>query len=88
MDPLSALGLAANVAQFLDVGVSIFKDARQISSTGNTISTTHLVSLASSMEKMAASLTGQCESLKSNLLSADEEVTVPIVCRVPNACAE
>ena len=45
MEPLSALGLAADVAQFIEYGISMFRDAEEINDYGSTVSTGHLTSL-------------------------------------------
>ncbi len=74
MDPLTALGLAANVAQFVDFGASIFRDSKEIFHRGSTVSIRHLDELASDIKRVSSSLTGKCADLSSKPLSKEEEV--------------
>lgn len=63
MEPLTALGIAGNVAQFLELGASIFKNAREIADNGSTVSIKHLATLASDMETLSAGLRDQYSGL-------------------------
>ncbi|KAI9656830.1 MAG: hypothetical protein M1821_003469 [Bathelium mastoideum] len=56
MDPLTALGLAANIAQFIDFGISIFREAKEIKDAGHTVSSGHLASLAADFGSINATL--------------------------------
>lgn len=56
MEAFAALGFAANIAQFLELGASIFKDAKEIKDAGSTVSTSHLATIASDLEGLSSSL--------------------------------
>ncbi len=57
MDPLSALGLAANIAQFVDMGIALVRNTKEIVEAGATVSTLHLAGLATDIQNVSASLT-------------------------------
>ncbi|KAL9093980.1 MAG: hypothetical protein Q9165_003650 [Trypethelium subeluteriae] len=56
MDPLTALGLAANIAQFIDFGITVFREAKEIQDAGHTVSSGHLASLAADFGSINATL--------------------------------
>lgn len=74
MDPLSALGFAANIAQFVDMGISIVQNTREIAGSGATVSTTHLASLAKDIKNMGASLAWKGQESSLDGLSQEEKV--------------
>lgn len=74
MDPLTALSLAANVAQFLEFGSSIFHNTKEIVKAGRTVSTAHLTSLANDIKRINASLTKQYSEFDSTALTQEEKV--------------
>ena len=59
MEALAALGLAANIAQFLELGAKIFKDVREITDAGSTISASHLSTLAADLNHLGVRLKDQ-----------------------------
>lgn len=49
MDPLTALGLAANIAQFIDFGSKLVSATEEIASAGQSISVAHLSTIAADL---------------------------------------
>lgn len=76
MEPLSALGLAANVAQLLDMGISVVRHTKEIADAGSTISAAHLSNLADDIESVSSSLTKSLKfaSRAPENLSPEEKV--------------
>ncbi|KAK4454899.1 hypothetical protein QBC34DRAFT_103512 [Podospora aff. communis PSN243] len=75
MEPLSALGLAANVAQLLDIGISVVRHTKEIADAGSTIGAVHLNNLADDIESASSSLTKRLklESRSLENLSLEEK---------------
>ena len=76
MEPLTALGLAANVAQLMDLGISVVRNTKEIANAGSTISAVHLSNLADDIESASSSLTKnlKLESRSPESLSPEEKV--------------
>ncbi|KAB5580897.1 hypothetical protein GE09DRAFT_455775 [Coniochaeta sp. 2T2.1] len=83
MESLAALGLAANIAQFLELGAKIFKDVREITDAGSTISAGHLSTLAADLNHLGARLKDQHTS--TALSSGSEEQAL---CDLASKCSE
>lgn len=62
MDPLSALGIAGNVIQFLDFATKLFKESREIS---------HSASGASKNVSSLAEISAQLSTLSNSFTAAD-----------------
>ena len=62
MDPLSALSLAASVAQLIDFGSKVFLETRQIAQSGSSISVEHLSTVAKDLVEINSSLQQQLNS--------------------------
>jgi hypothetical protein len=56
MDPLTALGLAANIAQFIDFGSKLIHQTKEVALTGTTISVEHLLNITSDLTAINSSL--------------------------------
>ncbi|KAI0893057.1 hypothetical protein F4806DRAFT_505264 [Annulohypoxylon nitens] len=84
MDPISALSLAANIAQFADIGISIVQNSREIFSTGTTVSTLHLTDLARDIENIGTSLTSKRQESQFGILSEGDEA----LCNLATKCVE
>ena len=52
MDPLSALSLAACIAQFIDFGLKLVSHATEIVETGSTVTVQHLSNITSDLTKI------------------------------------
>jgi hypothetical protein len=76
MEPLAALGLAANVAQFLEYTSNVFRNIKDIRSTGDTATAKHLGSLAKDISNANTSLVGQYQGFISGSLSEEEKVGI------------
>jgi hypothetical protein len=59
MDPLTALGLAANIAQFIDFGTSLVSHTKEIGKIGSSVNIAHLKSLTSDLVAINSSLEKQ-----------------------------
>jgi hypothetical protein len=49
MDPLTALGLAANIAQFIDFGSKLISTTEEIANAGQSISVAHLSTITADL---------------------------------------
>jgi hypothetical protein len=72
MEAFAALGLAANIAQFIELGAKIFKDAKEIKDAGSTVSTSHLATLASDMKSLSSSLRNQYRNLAAQAVAEEK----------------
>ena len=66
MDPLSALGLASNIVQFVEFGATIFRETKEIADAGSTISTSYLADLANDFSTASAALKHSYSTLSSS----------------------
>ncbi|KAI9150192.1 Urea amidolyase [Paramyrothecium foliicola] len=73
MEPLAALGFAANIAQFVDVAVAVFKDARELASGASTVSLSHLELIANEAKAMCTILERQSRKLHPRVESPEEQ---------------
>ncbi|XDG05519.1 hypothetical protein ABKA04_005134 [Annulohypoxylon sp. FPYF3050] len=73
MDPISALSLAANIAQFVDMGVSVVRNTQEIVVGGATISTLHLASLANDIQNIGTSMASKRQASSFDTLSQEEK---------------
>lgn len=62
MDPLTALGLAANIAQFVDFGTKLFFQAKEIHDKGSSISIAHIRNVTTDLVSINASLREQLQA--------------------------
>lgn len=91
MDPLSALGIAGNVIQFIDFATKLFDGSREVyrSATGASQETLNLSNIAKELSGLSKSFTtddlkslglrdvaSQCSSLAKDLLAAVDKLTV------------
>lgn len=56
MEPLTALGLAASIAQFIDFGSNLVGKTREIAKAGSSVSVDHLLTLTSNLVDINKSL--------------------------------
>ena len=56
MDPLTALGLAASIAQFIDFGSNLVGKTRELAKAGSSVSVDHLSTLTSNLVDINKSL--------------------------------
>jgi len=49
MDPLTALGLAASIAQFIDFGAELISQSKEIAEAGSSVSVAHLSAVTSDL---------------------------------------
>ena len=77
MEPLSALGLAACIAQFPDFGSSLVKETREISKHGRSITTEHLSGVTTDLLAITSGLTKHVDNAgtASTPLGAPDEVS-------------
>ncbi len=81
MDPFTALGLAANIAQFVDMGMAIIRNARHIKDAGATANTLYLTSLTSDIKSASASLMQKSPvSPLDTTISSEEKVRESFRC--------
>lgn len=80
MDPLSALGLASNIVQFVEFRATIFRETKEIADTGSTISTSYLADLAKDFSITSAALKHSYSTLSSSpafsTFSAEEILSI------------
>ena len=74
MEPLTALGLAASIAQFIDFGSNLVGKTREIAKAGSSVSVDHLLTLTSDLADINKSLKYQVELTRAgNRLPTKEE---------------
>jgi len=74
MDPITALGLAANVAQFIEFGLGIVSKGQQLYRAGSTVYHTTLQSVASDLELLTSELQRNLKTVTaSKPLGIDDE---------------
>lgn len=56
MDPLTALGLTANIAQFIDFGSRLIHQTKEVALTSTTISIEHQLNITSNLTIINSSL--------------------------------
>ncbi len=56
LDPLSAIGLAGNIVQFVDFGLDILTEATEIRRKGSSVKVAHLQKVTSDLVQIATSL--------------------------------
>lgn len=56
MDPLSALSLAACIAQFIDFGSKLFRQTKEISEAGSVVTVEHLATITRDLASINSSL--------------------------------
>ncbi|OIW35436.1 hypothetical protein CONLIGDRAFT_676357 [Coniochaeta ligniaria NRRL 30616] len=83
MEAFAALGLAANIAQFLELGAKIFKNAKEIKDAGSTVSTSHLATLAADIDDLSSGIRHQYTSLLPNSHSEEKAL-----CDLASRCSE
>ena len=74
MESLFALGVAANIAQFVDMGIGIVRNAKEIAGIGATVSTLHLASLASDIGNIGAGMASKCQESSLDTIPEEEKV--------------
>jgi hypothetical protein len=84
MDPLTALGIAANIAQFIDFGATLVKQAKEVAGTGSSISVSHLSTITSDLVETHSSLKQQLKPITKKKLNLTKEEQVRDKPRVPN----
>ncbi len=78
MEPLAALGLAAGVAQFLELGSKLIKETKEVAEAGSTRSLEHLSTLTPDLICINSSLESQLKPTKS-APSEEEQVSAPFL---------
>lgn len=74
MEPLTALGLAASIAQFIDFGSNLVGKTREIAKAGSSVSVGHLLTLTSNLVDINESLKYQVGLTRAgNRLPTKEE---------------
>ena len=78
MEPLTALGLAASVAQFIDFGSKLVGKTREIAKAGSSVSIAHLSTLTSDLIDINKSLESNISLVKAQnlILTKEEQVSV------------
>lgn len=68
MDPASAIGLAANVLQFIEYGIQLFSESRELasSSSGATTANTEIENIAQKLSILASHLANRKPKPRSN----------------------
>ncbi len=76
MEPLTALGLAASVAQFINLGSNIVGNTMEIAKAGSLVSVAHLSTLTSNLIDINKSLEYQVglARAKNGVLTKEEQV--------------
>jgi hypothetical protein len=76
LDPMSAIGLAANIIQFVDFGCRLLSEANEIyhSATGVTGDNTELQRIAESLSRLSERLITPTSESKKPLSSPEEEI--------------
>ena len=80
MEPLTALGLAASVAQFIDFGSKLVGKTREIAKAGSSVSIAHLSTLTSDLIDINKSLESNISLVKAQhlILTKEEQVSVSL----------
>ena len=73
MDPLSALSLAACIAQFIDFGMKIVRESKEIADTGSPVFVQNLKTLTSDLIDFNFTLGKQLTPLKAPNVSLGRE---------------
>ena len=78
MEPLTALGLAASVAQFIDFGSKLVGKTREIARAGSSVSVADLSTLTSDIIDINKSLDNGISLVKAQnlILTKEEQVSV------------
>ena len=74
MDPLSALSIAACIAQFIDFGSKLFRQTKEISEAGSAVSAEHVATLTRDLSLINSSL--QQPHIMGLSLSKEEQVRI------------
>ena len=87
MEPLTALGLAASVAQFIDFGSKLVGKTREIAKAGSSVSVAHLSTLTSDLIDINDSLESKIGLVKAQnfILTKEEQVRVSHLIHSPTA---
>ena len=85
MEPLTALGLAASVAQFIDFGPKLVGKTREIAKAGSSVSVDHLSTLISNLLDINKSLKSQTNLATAGNAPLTKEEQVSILSSSGNA---
>ena len=77
MDPLSILGLAAAIVQFIDFGTKLVRKTREITNTGSSVSVKDLDKITTDLANISLDLGQQLnvKSGRSRQLTKEEKVS-------------
>lgn len=77
MDPLTALGLAANIAQFIDFGSKLISTTKEIAVAGQSVSVGHLTNVTNDLIDFNSTLKRHIDldKLLAGSLTKEEEVS-------------
>ncbi|KAF2730145.1 hypothetical protein EJ04DRAFT_586887, partial [Polyplosphaeria fusca] len=84
MDPLSALGLAANIVQFVEFGATVFRETKEIAEHGSTVSSKDLASLAADFSNIA----GNIKRNKDDRVAVNLSVEEKALCDLAQNCID
>ncbi|RDW57467.1 hypothetical protein BP6252_13805 [Coleophoma cylindrospora] len=73
MDPLTALGLAANIAQVIDLGAKLISTTKEIADAGKSLSVGHLSNITSDLIDLNATLARQIKRDTTEGVESTEE---------------
>jgi hypothetical protein len=76
MDPLSALSLAAAVAQFIDFGSELVCHTKEIVKSGSSVNVQHLSRVASDLVEINSSIKKQLQPMTTKSLPITKEAQV------------
>lgn len=79
MDPLSALGIAAAVAQFIDFGTKIITHAKEINENGSSVTAKHVSSLNNDLIEINSTLRQQILLATTQSLPLTREAQVSLI---------
>ena len=79
MDPLSALGIAAAVAQFIDFGTKIIIHTKEINESGSSVTVKHVSTLNNDLIKINSTLKQQILPVTTRSLPLTREAQVSLV---------
>ena len=85
MEPLTALGLAASIAQFIDFGSNLVSKTRQIAKAGSSVSVDHLSTITSNLLDINKSLKSQMNLATAENASLTKEEKMSMLDPFPNA---
>jgi hypothetical protein len=76
MDPLSAIGLAANILQFIDFGCQLFRDTKEIhrSTQGTTNENVELRDITQSLSRLSQDLSAPVPDSQSPYFQIEKEI--------------